>query len=385
MPAERRVIVSAPVTSGGLYAHIRNVLPRLRALRPDWRFEVYGPQEVFRDAFGRTDEPWMHVWDNEGRGARLRWEFLQLPRLLRADRQAMLLAMFGPFLNLRLARRAVVRLDNLIVLLKPSERRIGKADRNRIRILRHVYLANAKRALRPVCASLHSRARYVAQTGQPASRFAVVPHGIDPSAFARIRPSPAVEELQRSGPYVLTIGQATPYRCTRELILAYRLLSERGTAGLPRLVWAGKARQEDAGYEAECLELLAPLARAGLATHLGHVSHEDVYALDAGARLFVHPSVHEDCPNTIFEALAAGVPVLCSDIAANREFARDAVFYLDAPTPDVIASAIEALLSDPRRCAELRERGPIQARSLSWDDTARRLAATLDDAFAARS
>lgn len=379
------MIVFAPVSSGGLYSHLRNVIPRLLSLRPDWHFEVHAPTEVLQTVFGRFDSPWMRLLPGHGRRGRLWWEFVHLPKLVRADRKALLWQPFGPFWNLALAPSGVVRLENLLVLLDPEERVVSRQDALRLRILRHVYLANARWALRPTCASFHSRARYVALTGLAPEHFAVIPHGVDSMSIEGSVASEEIDRVCRSRPFVLAVGQATPYRCTRELILAYRILVERSTADLPPLVWAGSARREDREYERECLELLGPLERQGKAVYLGQVAHQDVLALDRAACLFVHPSVHEDCPNTIFEAFAAGAPVICADIPATREFAADAAHFVSEPTPAALAAAIESVLADPSCRASLIRAGRERARMLTWDETARRFAATLDEAFAARS
>src|SRR5215468_3861827 len=117
-----RLIVFAPVTSGGLYSHLRNVMPRLLRLMPDWQIEVHAPTQVLTTVFGNADAPWMRRLPGQGRPSRLAWEFVYLPRLLRADRAALLWQPFGPLWNARLAARAVVRLENLLALLKPAER-----------------------------------------------------------------------------------------------------------------------------------------------------------------------------------------------------------------------------------------------------------------------
>jgi len=376
-----RVIVSLPVSSGGLYSHVRNVMPHLLRLRPEWDFELHAPEAVLSVVFGRTDEPWMRPWRGGSKGARAMWEFFTLPGLLRRDRKALAYAPVGPFWNVRLASRAVVRLENLLALLDPDELVISSADVRRLRILRRIYLANARRARRPVCASEHSRERYVAMTGLPADRFAVIPHGVDLEGIERAGAGPGIADLVSGPPFILTVGQATPYRQTRELILAYRLLAESSHVPPPRLVWVGSARPQDEAYERECLQLLEPLRATGAAIHLPQVPQDQVFALNRAALLFVHPSVHEDCPNTIFEAMAAGAPVVCHDIPANREFVRDAAVYVEDSRPETLARVIREVVSVPTRLRELAAKGRARAGAMRWESTASRVSAELAAAF----
>src|SRR5258708_17128640 len=117
----RRVIISAPRSSGGLYTHLRYVFPRLQKLEPEWDLEIHAPEAVHRAIFGRTDEPWMHFTGAASLKARFRWEFRDLPALLRSDPSALLLAPFGPLLNVPLASRGVVKSENLLALLPQRE------------------------------------------------------------------------------------------------------------------------------------------------------------------------------------------------------------------------------------------------------------------------
>ena len=61
----------------------------------------------------------------------------------------------------------------------------------------------------------------------------------------------------------------------------------------------------------------------------GEVSDNRMQALLAHARAMLMPSFIEGFGMPVVEALAAGVPVICSDIIAHREVGGDAPDYLD--------------------------------------------------------
>ena len=75
---------------------------------------------------------------------------------------------------------------------------------------------------------------------------------------------------------------------------------------------------------------------------------------------------------------SAGAPVLTSDRSSLPEVAGDAAAYCDPTDVGAIAAALEALLHDGGRRAQLRERGPARAATFSWDDFAARVLATLE-------
>jgi len=65
------------------------------------------------------------------------------------------------------------------------------------------------------------------------------------------------------------------------------------------------------------------------------------------AHVFVSASTFEGQPNTVLEAVAAGCPVVLSDIPAHREFLDDAgAFYADPGEPEALAAALTKALED---------------------------------------
>ncbi len=105
---------------------------------------------------------------------------------------------------------------------------------------------------------------------------------------------------------------------------------------------------------------------------LGPVAEADLPALYSGAAIFVFPSLYEGFGLPVLEAMACGVPVICSDASSLPEVAGKAALQVDARRPDLLAAAIAALLSDPPRRTQMRAQGFIQAARFSWDETAQR-------------
>jgi glycosyltransferase involved in cell wall biosynthesis len=68
--------------------------------------------------------------------------------------------------------------------------------------------------------------------------------------------------------------------------------------------------------------------------------------------------------------MAAGVPVVASDIPAIREVAGAAALLVPAGDAAAWAGAIEALLADASRRAEMVEQGRRRAELFSWAATA---------------
>jgi glycosyltransferase involved in cell wall biosynthesis len=76
----------------------------------------------------------------------------------------------------------------------------------------------------------------------------------------------------------------------------------------------------------------------------------------------IFPSLYEGFGMPVLEAMAAGKPVLCSNVTSLPEVAGDAAIYFDPTDPRQIAEAISAL-HDADRVAHVVKRGLERATS----------------------
>ena len=377
--ARRRLIVTGLRGPGGAYSHLASVLPRIIALRPDWDVELYATPDVVAGAFGGEVHCWMRPVEGAGYSARVGWDFARLPALLLADPKALVYSPFGAPLNVAVCSRVVWMSRNIIPLLPMDTWEVGAQDRLRLLAVRLLLPPLVRNARRTICVSHHGQRALAALAGVAPERIAVIPHGIEMLGDAPRGVSPVVERL-RGRPFILHAGQPVPYRRTKELVRAYKDLARR-RGDFPPLVLAGKARAVDADYERECLAVLEPLIAEGRAVVTGQLSHADTRALMRSASVFVYPSVHEDCPNVVLEALQAGRTCVLADIPANRELAGDAAVFVRDPWPLKLAEAIERVAFDEKLRSELSAAATARARTFTWDLTAQRTVHVLEEAF----
>ena len=90
-------------------------------------------------------------------------------------------------------------------------------------------------------------------------------------------------------------------------------------------------------------------------TFLGECSRDDVYAALHAFDLFVMPSLWEGFCNAVVEAMAAGLPIVSSDISTLREVVGEVAVYVDPEDPEDIARGIVNLLNEASEV--LSERG----------------------------
>ncbi|UPG72869.1 glycosyltransferase family 4 protein [Roseomonas gilardii subsp. gilardii] len=131
-------------------------------------------------------------------------------------------------------------------------------------------------------------------------------------------------------PYFVTIGTIEPRKNHLLLLHLWRDFVRAGTAGLggpvPRLLIIGRRGWENENI-IDILERSAVLR--GTVEELGQVPDARMAALLRGARALLFPSFVEGYGLPLAEALALGVPAICSDLPALREVGGPVPHYLD--------------------------------------------------------
>lgn len=194
----------------------------------------------------------------------------------------------------------------------------------------------------------------------------VIPNGVDLTRFAE--PGPPVDGLpgQRR---ILWVARLDRQKGFPVMVRAFaRLAAELDDVSL---VVAGDGRDREA------LGLLSEDDRRRVAM-LGTVRHEDLPSYHAAANVFASPALgQESFGITLVEAMAAGLPVVATDIPGYREVVAEAVEGLLVPPgdPTELASALRRVLTDPDLASGLGAAGRRRAEGFSWDVVAPQLEA----------
>ena len=188
--------------------------------------------------------------------------------------------------------------------------------------------------------------------------YKVIPNGVDVPYFARAVP---LARWQDGAPNVLFVGRHEARKGLLDLLKAHRIL--RRTDHDNRLLIVGSGPQER--------EARRYVATRGLqeVEFLGRVSDAEKAQLLRTADVFVSPATgRESFGIVLLEAMAAGAPIVASDIHGYKGVVRRGREALLVPPqdPKELATAIARLLDDPALRVSMGEAGRLRAEEFSW-------------------
>ena len=161
--------------------------------------------------------------------------------------------------------------------------------------------------------------------------------------------------------YSLFVGTIEPRKNIPTLIYSYRSLSSELREQYP-LVIVGHH-----GWRSELEHRLLQEAKAeGWLYYLDYVSHEDLYYLYSGCRLFCFPTLYEGFGLPVLEAMSSGVAVLCSDLPVMREVCGNGVYYCPAKDVDLWKNNLEKCLLDEELRSRMITQALLKSRDFSW-------------------
>jgi glycosyltransferase involved in cell wall biosynthesis len=206
-----------------------------------------------------------------------------------------------------------------------------------------------------VCAVSTTMATAIAEAYRvPTERVVVTPLGVDESWYGA-HPLQATVGTGLPREYVVAVGTMEPRKNLRVLLAAYRLAASRGT-DLPPLVLVGTEGWGDA--------LDGSGVASGRLIRTGHLPGAQLQQVVAGARLLAFPSRYEGFGLPPLEALAAGTPVLASDLTVTREVLHDQAMFAD---PDSAEAMLDGLVGSLTQPAGTRESRQARARTFTWE------------------
>jgi glycosyltransferase involved in cell wall biosynthesis len=328
---------------GGTEIYLRNLLRALAEVDAVNQYVVFTNRETSADLvpdrpnFVQARQPIQAAF----RPARILWEQLALPFAIRKHR-------IGVLLNPGFTAPLACPCPMVTVFHDLQHKRHPEYFRWFDLPFWNFFLWAAARRSRGLIAVSQATAddleRYYDRSAQ------VIHHGVEREFFE-------ISQHREPRDYLLCVSTTHPHKNLQRLL---RVHAE--TRNAPRLVITGVR-----GFAAQEIESLA----ASSVEITGWIPREQLYELYRGALGFIYPSTFEGFGMPVLEAMAAGVPVACSDIPPLREIAGSAVHFFDPASDREIRDAL-LLLASGKIPTEAAQRRAVE---FTWEKTAR---ATLD-------
>lgn len=197
--------------------------------------------------------------------------------------------------------------------------------------------------------------RYWQRAGASQQGRYVIPNGVP---LDDIAPAPAVR--------VAGLPENTSV-----ILFAGRLVDQKNLLvmldGIERVLATTPAHAVICGEGPAYDRVLKETRRPGLEGRVHLVGfREDFWGLLKTASVFISVSLYEGRPNTILEAMAAGCPLVVSDIPEHREFLdADVAWLVDPDDPEPIGTALRQALTDRHAAQERAGRARIRAEGFS--------------------
>jgi glycosyltransferase involved in cell wall biosynthesis len=292
------------------------------------------------------------------------WERFALPGELRRTACSILLNVdAGSVCRFRPA----VTMSRDMVSYEPGEIERYDISRARLRLiaLRFVQNASLKAADGAVFLTRYAGSVIQRSCGQ-LQNLAYIPHGVG-EAFRTTERNGSWPMAGERPIRCLYISNALPYKHQWHVVEAIAQLRKRGFDLQLELIGGGEGRAQrrlDA-------QIAVSDPNRAFVNQREFVPQGMLPEILAKADLFVFASSCENMPNTLLEAMAAGLPIACSNRGPMPEVLEDGGVYFDPEDSGSIAAAVEDLITDPGKRTRLAARAKQLSGQYSWTRCAR--------------
>lgn len=197
----------------------------------------------------------------------------------------------------------------------------------------------------------------------PPEKIAVTYEGIPVRFHISIYESKKIlEKYKIKKSYLLYVGSLYPHKNVESVVRALKLIKDK-EINLVIVSSRNVFAERFIGFvKKERVEELIKL--------LGYVPDEKLAVLYKNAEVFIYPTLSEGFGLPGLEAMAAGTPVVCSDIPVLHEVYGDAALYFDPKDTNDIANKIRQILKDNMTRSVLVKAGEKRVKQFSWQKMA---------------
>ncbi len=368
-------------TAGGQLSRARAFMDRFEDFAPTAKLIVVKEKSVLTEYTSTERRVLINVPIGFGSlkaFRRMWWENVVMPGVIRRHSADVYLTFshYLPRLN-DVGVPSVVGVSNLAPFSREAWYQESMLVKLKMAALRHTILSSARRATCVLALSETCR-EVLIECGIASEKIIVVPNGVDSFWGKSVAPTGVMSRLGIKRPFLLYVSHFHRYKNHARLIGAYASLPP-SVRRAHQLVLVGKPYSKSCFYETQIL-----IEGIGLSSDVVLVPGESgdrLKELYQKAKLFVFPSLIENSPNILLEAMMAGAPIAASSLSPMPEFCCSAAEYFNALDVCDMSNKMNALLSDSNRLHYLSKRSQSQACKFTWEEFVRRVVLQIEIAI----
>ncbi|HEX8633832.1 MAG TPA: glycosyltransferase family 1 protein [Pyrinomonadaceae bacterium] len=357
-------IDASNLRSGGSITHLSELL---KVARPEKygiaRVFVWGGRNILGHLPGREWLEKIHEPTLDGTlPGRVWWQQTKLSRLAQRAACDLLFVPGGTYLG---DFRPFVTMSRNALPFESAQVRLYGAFAMQLRflLLRFSQVKTIRNADGTIFLNEHARALVIRRVGKLKRPDAIIPHGV----AARFRAAPKAQKplsaYSKEAPFrLLYVSTIDAYKHQWHVVEAVAELVRRGVPLTLELV--GHARPPSLQ---RLQSVVSRLNAQSYVHYRGAVPYHELPDIYARADAFIFASSCENLPNTLLEAMTAGLPIACSNKDPMPKILGDGGIYFEPEDPSEIAAVLEQLLVSPEAREKYAALASERVRPYTWE------------------
>ena len=199
----------------------------------------------------------------------------------------------------------------------------------------------------------------------------VIPNGVSLKSFENMKATEILRGklgLDKTAEIILFVGRLYPVKGLKYLIEAMKIISHEDSRANLVLVGGGDERRY-------LQKIVREFGLTECVFFIGQIPNSKIPECTLAADIFVLPSISEGFPNVILEAMAAGLPIVTTNVRGLPEIVKDGEngFVVEPQNSAQLAEKISLILSDKELRRKISANNKRRARQYSWETVVEKL------------
>ena len=293
---------------------------------------------------------------------RLLWENINLRFIVRRIQPDIYLS-FSHYLPTAISKKiiSIIGVTNLAPFTPLALTNEKYVMRAKMKLLSYSITSSAKKATHVIALSKLCKKTLI-NKGVKNKNITVINNGAYRASKTNSVPPLVASVIEEN--FFLYVSSFFPYKNFDVLIKAYSLLPKEIINNF-QLVLIGTV--QDKSYFKELKALVSILNINDRVVFIPEVPREELDYFYINTALFIFPSLIENCPNILLEALSFGCPVLCSSAKPMPEFGGDAVKYFNPNSTSSLHKVLLTTINNQSLLKRMSKQSKKRSKIYSWN------------------